>query len=364
LAATIIARLSFVIWLHMGVLGIVLSDITVTVIFTAIMLRWFVPLIRPMFSMPVLRKALAFGLPRMPHTVAQQVMSGADRYFLNAYGTKADVGLYGMGATFGFSLRYFISSFELAWTPFFLSVMHETDAQRIYRVVSTYVVTILVLLVAGLAALAPDVVALFTTKAFHAAAVVTPWIALAVMFQGLYIVGSIGLVITKRTTLYPIATGVAALVSVMANALLIPRYGMLGAAWASVTAYATLAAVTSVFSWRVYPIPYEWSRLLRIAAAGIVSLLVAQRVPLDGMPAIIRLLGRGVLVVGIYGCVLLVTRFFHAGELKFLRDVRQRAWLTRARRSPPPADRDTEMAGEIVSTPPDITEADSPDRDR
>ena len=36
---------------------------------------------------------------------------------------------------------------------------------------------------------------------------VTPWIALGVMFQGLYLVGSIGLVITKRTTRYPIATG-------------------------------------------------------------------------------------------------------------------------------------------------------------
>src|SRR6185369_5152467 len=146
---------------------------------------------------------LAFGLPRVPYSVAQQVMSGADSYFLKAYGTVAEVGIYSMGATFGLALRYFVSSFELAWTPFFLSVMHEPDARQIYRVISTYVVAILVLLVAGLAALAPDVVALFTTKAFHEGARVTPWIALAVMFQGLYIVGSIGLVITKRTTRYP-----------------------------------------------------------------------------------------------------------------------------------------------------------------
>jgi O-antigen/teichoic acid export membrane protein len=363
-AATIVARVVFVIWAGMGVMGVVLADVVVTAIFTVIMLRWFLPLIRPVFSAAVLRKALAFGLPRVPHTVAQQVMSWADTYFLKAFGTLTDVGLYSTGATFGLALRYFVSSFELAWTPFFLSVMHEPDATRIYRVMSTYVVAILVLLVAGLAALASDVVALFTTAPFHAAASVTPWIALAVMFQGLYIVGSIGLVITKRTTLYPIATGIAAAVSVLSNWLLIPRYGMLGAAYASVLAYATLAGVTSVFSWRVYPIPYEWSRLARIATAGAVSLVVTQQITLGAWHSAVRLLVHGVMVVALYASTLYLTRFFRPGELQFVRDVRRRALRSGPRPKAPPPDRETEMGGEVVGTPPDISEADSPGRDR
>ena len=363
-AATIVARLLLVIWAGMGVLGIVLSDLMVTGLFTVVMLRWFAPLIRPVFSMALLRKALGFGLPRVPHSVAQQVMSGADRYFLNAYASTAEVGIYGMGSAFGLALRYFVSSFELAWTPFFLSVMHEPDARQIYRVISTYVVAVLVLLVAGLAALAPDVVALFTTKAFHDGARVTPWIALAVMFQGLYIVGSIGLVITKRTTRYPIAPGIACGVSLLANWLLVPRYGMMGAAYASVLAYATLAGVTSMFSWREYPIPYEWMRLIRIALAGVLSLLVTQEIGLGAWPAAVRLLVRGVMVVAIYGVTLYATRFFHPGELKFVRDVRRRALRSGPKPKAPPPDRETEMGGEIVGTPPDISETDSRDRDR
>jgi len=363
-AATIVARLLLVIWAGMGVLGIVLSDLIVTALFTLVMLRWFIPLIRPVFSGPVLRKALAFGLPRVPHSVAQQVMSGADSYFLKAYGTLADVGLYSMGATFGLALRYFVSSFELAWTPFFLSVMHEPDARQIYRVISTYVVAILVLLVAGLAALAPDVVALFTAAAFHDGAKVTPWIALAVMFQGLYIVGSIGLVITKRTMRYPIATGIAAAVSLLSNWLLVPRYGMMGAAYASVLAYATLAGVTSVFSWREYPIPYEWMRLLRIAAAGAISFVLTQQVVLGAWPTAVRLIVHGVMVVATYALTLYVTRFFHPGELQFVRDVRARALRSGPRPKAPPPDRETEMGGDVVGTPPDISEADSRERDR
>jgi len=57
-------------------------------------------LIRPVFSRAVLREALAFGLPRVPHSLAHQVIGLADATFLNAYGTLRS-GLYSIGATFG-----------------------------------------------------------------------------------------------------------------------------------------------------------------------------------------------------------------------------------------------------------------------
>jgi hypothetical protein len=157
---------------------------------------------------------------------------------------------------------------------------------------------------------------------------------------------------------------------------------MLGAAYASVLAYATLAGVTSVFSWRVYPIPYEWSRLARIAVAGAISLFAAQLVGESGsltnmfihLPhqrfalgfvlPVGRLLVRGSLVVAVYAIALFVLRFFHPGELQFVRDVRTRALGSGTRPKAPPPDRETELGGEVVGTPPDISEADSRDRDR
>ena len=353
-AATVIARLVLVIWAGQGVLGIVLADVVVTVAI-ALLLCWrFSGLIRPVFSRPLLGDALQFGLPRVPHSLAHQVIGFADRYFLNAYGTLRDVGLYSIGASFGLALKLFLSAFEAAWTPFFLSAMRQPDAQRIYSTVSTYVVGVLVLLASGLSAIAPDVVRLFTTPAFHEAARVTPWIAVGVLFQGLYLVGSIGLVISKRTTLYPIATGLAAVASVIANVVLIPRHGLLGAAWANVIAYATLAGVTSLFSWRVYPIQYEWSRLARIAAAGGLSYLGADAVVPRGLPAAAGLLLHGTVAALTYGLVLSLVGFFHAGELKFLREIRQRVLPRKAVLSATAGATDVEMAGEIVASAPEI----------
>ena len=351
-AGTVLARLALVVAAGWGVAGIVYADVIVTTVFTIILLRWFAPLIRPMFSRAVIREALGFGLPRIPHSLAHQVMSLADRYFLNVYRTLDEVGLYGIGASFGLALRLFLSAFEFAWTPFFLGVMREPDANRIYSAVSTYVVATLVLLGMGLCAVAPDLVRLFTAPAFHDAAAVTPWIALGVMFQGIYLIGSIGLIITKRTTRYPIATATAAAVSLAANAVLVQRYGVMGAAWANALAYATLAAVTVTFSMKVYPISYEWSRLLRIVVAGIVGYVLSSWLVPAWMAAWLGLILRGAVAAGGYLATLFVSGFFHAGELRVLQDVRARV-LARPRPAAPIDRGGVEMAGDVLAADPE-----------
>src|SRR5207237_5630436 len=70
---TIVLRLVLVIDIGLGVLGVVLADLLVTIALTGVMCGWFAPLIRAMFSPAVLRDALSFGLPRVPRAAAQQV---------------------------------------------------------------------------------------------------------------------------------------------------------------------------------------------------------------------------------------------------------------------------------------------------
>src|SRR6185436_13042297 len=180
---------------------------------------------------------------------------------------------------------------------------------------------------------------------------VTPWIALGAMFQGVYLVGSIGIIITKRTAIYPVATGIAAAVSLAANAFLIPRYGTLGAAWANATAYGTLALVTVGFSLRCYPISYEWGRLLRIAGAGLAGALCAMWFAPANVPAIVGLVVRGALTMVTYALILSATGFFHPGELRIMQSVRARLLVRTHGRMPQPDQSQVEMAGEIVATP-------------
>ena len=108
---------------------------------------------------------------------------------------------------------------------------------------------------------------------------IVPWIGLAVGFHGVYLLTSIGLNITKSTRFYPVATGAAAITSIAANLLLVPRFGSLGAAWANAAAYGVMASTAFVLSQRVYPIPLEWGRLARIGVAGTIAYVAAWALP-------------------------------------------------------------------------------------
>jgi O-antigen/teichoic acid export membrane protein len=259
--------------------------------------------------------------------MAQQAMAVLDRYLLGLFAGLRDVGLYSIGASFGLAIKLFLSAFEYAWAPFYYATMKERDAKDTFRLVTTYGVAILVLLEAGLAATATDVIRLMTTPEFYEAARVIPWIGLGVGFQGVYLLTSIGLNITKNTQYYPVATGIAATASLVGNLVLVPVFGVMGAAWTNAGAYAVLAATAYVLSQRVYPVRYELGRIARLIVAGLGAWLAAY-------PTLLALLG-----------------FFHRREI----DALVRLVASRDTGTPRPAlahaDEPVESAGAIVEVP-------------
>lgn len=356
-AGTLVVRLLLVVVFKLGVLGVVLADAVVTLAFTGVLARWAWPLIRPIFSRAVLREVLAFGLPRVPHGVAHQVISVADRYLLTMFVPLREIGLYSVGVSFGLAMKLFLSAFEYAWAPFYFAAMKEPDAKRTFSLVATYGLAVLSLLAAGLAATATDVVRLMTKPAFYEAARVIPWIGLGVLFQGVYLLTSIGLNITKQTRYYPVATFAAAGTSVGANLLLIPRFGAVGAAWANTLAYLVLAAVGLHLSRRFYPMRYEWGRIGRVAVAALAAYVAAMVLVPSSLPVPVALLLHGTTVLVSYPLCLLAVGFYRREERDVLRRV---GTHLRRRWSPATVEESSEMAGEVVAAVPDET-ADAPD---
>jgi O-antigen/teichoic acid export membrane protein len=362
-ALTIALRLVLVIGFHLAVVGVVLADMLVTIALMVVLSRWFAPLIRPVFSMAVLRRALGFGAPRVPHAAAQQVMAVADKPILTLFTSVQDIGVYSMAVSFGLTLKLFLSAFESAWAPFYYGTMREPDAPQVFRVITTYGVAVLALLGAGLSAVGRDVASAMTHGYFiapddprwQAVGSIITWTAVGVVLQGVYLLTSIGLNITKQTQYYPIATMVAAATNVVLNFILIPRVGIVGAGWANAAAYGVQAALGFAFSQRFYAIAYEWGRLLRVAVFSVVAWAVAHSLPsikLAGvgprswLAPVPDILLRGTTVVVIYVGLLAATGFFGAEDIKKLLTLRGRA-----RSQPPmaPAPDTTELGGEVVS---------------
>jgi len=343
---TLLLRITLVVGLGFGVLGVVLADTIVTAMLLVALARWFRPLIRPVFSKAILADALRFGLPRVPHALGQQVIAVADKLILTAFRPLNEVGVYSIGVSFGLTQKLFLSAFEYAWAPFYYEHARAPDAARVYSTVTTYGLAVLALMTAGLSAIAADLLAVATRdQAVHyvRGAGVVGLIAVGVFFQGIYLLTSIGLNITKNTQYYPVATTVAAATNIGLNLLLVPRFGMIGSAWANASAYALQAALAFRFSQRVYPVTYEYRRIAIVIAAAFTAALTARALP--PMPPLTGLLVRGLAVVMVYCAVLAIAGFFRPEELRALHRLR----LARSDARPGGVARVTELGGEIVA---------------
>ena len=128
----------------------------------------------------------------------------------------------------------------------------------------------------GLALLSPWIVDWIAAPAFaESSRVVGPLAFSAVAFAA-YIVVAIGVGRAKRTQFNWVVTGAAAVVNIALNLLLIPPYGMMGAAVATVAAYSTMFVGMVWWSQRIYPVPYQWRRVVTAAAAGLALVAVGK----------------------------------------------------------------------------------------
>jgi O-antigen/teichoic acid export membrane protein len=275
-----------------GVTGVVLSDAAASLVFALLLL----PTLRrgavPAFSAKPLRAALGFGLPKVPHGFLLQVQNLADRRILAEFASRSDVGLYHQGYTLGQGVKFALNAFEPAWQPFVYSQIGKPDAGQLIARIVTYVWLAFVSLGLLVAVLGRELLmaVTFTNPEFWAAAPIVPVVVLAYVLQGAFLLTSIGIGIEKRARYYPLVTFAAAATNVGLDLAWIPRYGGLGAAWATLASYAVMAAIGFLVSRRLYPIPFEAGRLARICLCAAVCFALSRLAP-DGF--LFALLAKG-----------------------------------------------------------------------
>jgi O-antigen/teichoic acid export membrane protein len=328
---TLVLRIVLVIGLHLGVAGMFLADLIVTLALLPVLSRWMLPHLRLVFSFAELRMALRFGLPRLPHGMAQQALDAGNTLLLSRYIPIDRLGVYKNGVTLGTGIKFFMAAFETAWAPFYYSTARQPDAKEVFRKVTTYGLAILVLLAAGTTVVARDVILVMLKPEYLDAARVIPLIAAGMALQGTYLLTSIGLNLTGRTEFYPVATFAAAAVGLGSGLWLMPAYGVTGAAVAFFLAYLTQASIAFALAQRVYPMRYETGRIIRILVSGAVATATGLWA-FPEMPALLSFLVRGTTAATVYLGLLWISGFLRDTERAFLAE----QWSRFRQRAAPP----------------------------
>jgi len=267
----------FLISLDRGVQGIFEGNVIASAVVLIICLPLVFARLKIAFDRAILRRCLGFGLPNVPNVLFVLIIELSDRKILELFRTAWEVGIYSVGYKLGMFLAIFAMGFRLAWQPFFMQVSGEAKARRIYARVLTYYIAVAAWLFLVLTAFIeplvewdiPGIGHLIDPKYWDGIGVF-PIVSLAHIFNGMFAVFVVGIYLKDRMRALPVITAAAAVLNLGGNLLLVPRYGIWASAWLTVAAYALMAGLLFGYVQRIYPVPWEWRRVLHLALVAAV----------------------------------------------------------------------------------------------
>ncbi len=204
------------------------------------------------------RDALKYGAPLIPHVIAGVVITMSDRILVARLVNIGDAGIYSASYQVGMAMFLVITSVNQAFMPWlFEQLADEKTARKRLIVGGTYAYFAGLLALAGIGYfVAPPFIGVYLGPEFQRAGDLLPWLVLAFAFHGMYVTQGNYLYFSKRTSFLSASSAVAAVTNFGLNLVLIPAYGIYGAAWSSSIAFVAALVLTWWFAQRQIPMPW------------------------------------------------------------------------------------------------------------
>ncbi len=178
------------------------------------------------------------------------------------------VGTYNGCAKVAILMSLFIQAFNYAAEPFFFRNADRSDARHIYAQVGQAFSLVGSLGFLGIL-LYLDIAKHLISSDYWAGLSIVPILLLAFFFLGLYYNFSIWFKLKDKTIIGAYISVCGALITIALNLILLPRIGLIGAAWAALSCYSFMAFASYITGRYHYPINYPIQRMLVYIAVAL-----------------------------------------------------------------------------------------------
>jgi O-antigen/teichoic acid export membrane protein len=278
---SLLLNIYFIAIQHTGAVGVLYSGLISSTLITVFLAIQTVRNVKLSFSYSKLKGIIAFGAPLIITSAATFSVNFSDRFFLRHFSTISTVGIYALGYKFGFILSLLVvQPFDMIWQARIYDIAKQDQGGGMFSRLFEYYFFVLVMTALALSIGIKELLSWISPADFHAAYRVVPIVALAYVFQGTNRFFLAGTYIAKKTT-YLGPVGLASTgANIGLNLLLISRYGMLGAAWATAFSFFFMSTLSFIVSQKVYRIPYVFTRVVMLAGLSILTYFASSLVAL------------------------------------------------------------------------------------
>ncbi|MBF9018672.1 MULTISPECIES: lipopolysaccharide biosynthesis protein [unclassified Oceanispirochaeta] len=268
-------KLLFIVGLHYKSEGFLLSVAISNGIFFIYSLISFYTRYGLSFRYSLLKKLLKYSLPLLPHNISGWSMTMIDRVFISKLLSVAATGIYSIGFQISNLVNVFVFAFSQAYSPFFFEQMKKGDEGKNAIIkVSTIGVLVISLVGSILSLFSKEVVSVFVSDVYFNSYTVVPFLTFVFVFTGVYIFVA-GPLFISSTHIFSLVSIIGAILNILLNIIMIPRYGIIGAATASLLQRFISTLIYAFFGYRSKDsIDFQWSYIFGIPVVMFVIVML------------------------------------------------------------------------------------------
>ena len=213
------------------------------------------------FDKQLWKELFKYAWPLMILGLAGSVNETFDRVIMKwiipqSANPEFQLGVYGVCYKFSILMTIFITMFRYAAEPFFFSHANQTDSRDIYPVVMNWFIIVCTFIFLSVM-LNIDIIKLIITSKYRTGLGVVPILLIANMFLGIFYNLSIWYKLTDKTKLGALVSIIGAGITIILNFILVPVFGYVGAAWATLICYLSVMVISYFLGQKHYPIHYN-----------------------------------------------------------------------------------------------------------
>jgi O-antigen/teichoic acid export membrane protein len=279
----------------------------------------------PRISWPTIMTATAYGVPLALSHSASFVLDYGDRFLIAR--------ILGLNAVATYAVPYDLTQnlaagifgpVRLAVVPIIFSLWvkqgQESTSQFASQVL-TYMIALAIPIGTLFLIMNKDVILLLASAKYGDSAVLTPYLFPGVLIGEMNFLIASGLAIEKRTTLLAVNVICAGALNVGLNLILLPRWGLTGAAVATTAAYLALTIATYVQAQPVLRLRVQFAPIARAMVATVIMVILVLGIAPGSSASVVDIVARGIAGAGAAAvCMSILDR-----------EIRRRTWLRLAR---------------------------------
>lgn len=321
LALQLSFNIYFVVYLNLGVEGVIYSALCSSGIFALVMLVYTFLHTGLAVSLSVVKSLVSFSFPLMLAAVGMFYISSVDRYLLRVFEDLSAVGIYSLAYKFGFILIAIVAApFMAVWEPMRYRIYREGQPVSNFNDVLRFYTMFLSVAWLGLSMFAEDLLVVMSDPEFWGAAQVVPWVVMAYVFQCWTEYCNFGVMLKGQTGQVTRGAFLGGVVITVVAVFAIPEWGALGAGVATLCAFVTRFFWVYFASQRCLRIPFRWHTIIGFPVLAVGLYVLSLWAPQD----ILLSVGFKLLIATAYLLLILITPLTSREEklhvLRFLRE--------------------------------------------